>query len=102
MANHRKQWNKLNEPIKLTCRVGGSYSFHQPFLSDGTVIRDTGKARLIRGQDFKDRTVEVWVPDFFIKNVIGTIKWTSLQFDTLRRDELIDRMNEYLNKHKKE
>lgn len=50
----------------IAFNLAGSQAMYQNVLSNGRIMRDTGKARLIRGMDTANRIVEVWLPNFWI------------------------------------
>jgi hypothetical protein len=89
----------ITTPITIGCFQPGSGSMIDPFIKDGEIIRDTGKARLIKGtivtpNDDGDK-VKFWLPNFFIKTIISVTSGTTFILTTGRRMDIEDRMEPF-------
>jgi hypothetical protein len=66
----------------------GSNSMMDTILSEGKILHSTGKAKLIKGKDTAGREVQVWLPNFFIRNTLPYAKRTVFLLHRYRESDL--------------
>lgn len=89
------------EPIKVGCFQHKSRSITDIYIREGTVVRDSGKARLIKGVVAETGLmVTFWLPNFFIKRIIVLNHGTTFVVSRDRYIDIEERMQPVINTNK--
>ena len=62
--------DKPQHKISIVHNLIGSNAMTRAVLTDCKILHDTGKAKLIKGTNTEDQQAQVWLPNYWVAQVL--------------------------------